>query len=197
MNRIRISGRITKDVEFSHEICDEKFYVTEIECQRTSLAYDTVKVIVPEIFVQDFKPGNCIEISGEVRTVNKDGHCLVHVFVRDIYEYSGKDVNNVEIVDGVICREPSYRTTPLGRKITDVLIASNRQYGKADYLPCIAWGRFAVKTAGMDVGTTVACSGRLQSREYTKRYEDGTEEYRTAYEISISKIKEEDESAKG
>ena len=37
------------------------------------------------------------------------------------------------------------------------------------------------------VGDRIECEGRFQSREYLKRTET-TEEIRTAYEISVSKI---------
>ena len=47
------------------------------------------------------------------------------------------------ILQGYLCKEPIYRETPLGREITDLLLAVNRPYGKSDYIPCICWGRNA------------------------------------------------------
>ena len=44
----------------------------------------------------------------------------------------------------------------------------------------------------MNVGAKISCTGRLQSREYLKRYEDGTEENKTAYELSINNLQEGD-----
>lgn len=96
-------------------------------------------------------------------------------------------MNKIQL-DGYVCKEPIYRKTPLGREIADLLIAVNRSYGKSDYIPCVVWGRNAVYTSGLPVGTHLKLTGRIQSRGYVKMYEDGTEEQRTAYEVSVSKI---------
>ena len=69
-----------------------------------------------------------------------------------------------------------------------MLIAINRGYGKSDYVPCILWGRNARFAETLEVGTHLEVWGRIQSREYLKRYEDGTEEIRTAYEISVKRL---------
>ena len=90
--------------------------------------------------------------------------------------------NRAELL-GTICRAPVYRRTPLGREICDVMLAVNRPYRRADYLPCILWGRTAQEAAELPVGTQLALTGRLQSREYIKML-GTTAERRTAYEIS-------------
>ena len=71
------------------------------------------------------------------------------------------------------------------------MFAVNRDYNKSDYIPCIVWGRNAVYASELPVGTHLKLTGRIQSRNYTKRYPDGTEENRTTYEVSVSKIEEE------
>ena len=43
-----------------------------------------------------------------------------------------------------------------------------RQFGKSDYIPCIAWGRNAQYAARFGVGDRISLTGRLQSREYQK-----------------------------
>ena len=40
----------------------------------------------------------------------------------------------------------------------------------------------------MEVGTEVKIIGRVQSRNYEKKYEDGTQETRVDYEVSISSM---------
>ena len=49
----------------------------------------------------------------------------------------------------------------------------------------------------MEVGTEVKIIGRVQSRIYEKKFEDGTVEQRVAYEVSIANLevieKKEDE----
>ena len=87
------------------------------------------------------------------------------------------------VVEGPLCRDPSYRRTPLGREICDVMLAVPRAFGRADYLPCILWGRTAQEAARRHARECIRIVGRLQSRVYTKLTEEGPQE-RTAYEIS-------------
>ena len=84
---------------------------------------------------------------------------------------------------GTVCREPVYRHTPLGREITDLMLAVSRRYRRRDYVPCILWGSVARMGAECPVGTVLTVEGRLQSRCYVKQTEEGPEE-RTAYEVS-------------
>ena len=90
---------------------------------------------------------------------------------------------NDVILEGPICREPTYRRTPLGREICDVMLAVPRAFKRADYLPCILWGRTAQEISDCHTRDRIRVAGRLQSRIYTKLTEDGPEQ-RTAYEIS-------------
>ena len=51
----------------------------------------------------------------------------------------------------------------------------------------------------MEVGTEVKLVGRVQSRTYEKKFEDGTSETRIAYEVSVGSleiINEEDNQEK-
>ena len=41
----------------------------------------------------------------------------------------------------------------------------------------------------LEVGSHVSVSGRIQSREYQKKLENGEFETRTTYEVSVNKIK--------
>ena len=75
-----------------------------------------------------------------------------------------------------------------GREIADILLAVNRAYGKSDYIPSIAWGRTARFCQNLPTGTEVKIIGRVQSRKYEKKHEDGTIENRVAYEVSVSKF---------
>ena len=96
-------------------------------------------------------------------------------------------MNEVKLI-GYLCKQPTYRTTPFGREITDLLIAVNRTYNKSDYIPCIAWGRNAKYSSYLNVGDKVNISGRIQSREYQKKISEDEVEAKTAYEVSTSKI---------
>lgn len=192
MNKIVLNGT-PSDIKLSHECYNEKFYQLYMTVERISGTKDVLPCIVPELFTKQIKEGEPIKVIGEVRTANSHtetaDRVLVRVFVTEIGEYEGKDNNGVEI-EGYLCKEPVYRTTPLGREITDLIIASNREHTrKSDYIPSICWGRTAKIMNLLDVGTKVAGKGRLQSRTYSKNVGDITE-VRAAYELSLCYINE-------
>ena len=115
---------------------------------------------------------------------------ILTVFAKEIVEVEEEqdEVSNEVILVGYICKKPIYRQTPFGREIADVLLAVNRAYNKSDYIPSIAWGRNARFCQNMEVGTEVKITGRVQSRTYEKKHEDGTTETRVAYEVSIASM---------
>lgn len=191
MNTITVSGVIDAAPIPENECYGEKFYRCFLCSSRMSGVVDTIKLLVPEVFLNLVDAGKEVKIIGEIRTRNiasENGRKLdVYVFVKDAMPIGCEDENRVEI-EGFICKSPVYRRTPLGREVADVLIASNRKYGKSDYIPCICWGRAALFADSIPVGTAVKAVGRLQSRIYIKRLPDGTEEEREAYEVSLSTI---------
>lgn len=191
MNRITLSGKIY-DLEYSYSVNGEKMYSSRIEVERKSGVVDTLNCIIPGIMVDRLNTVDKTTIIGEVRTrnvtVNDRNKLEVYIFVSEIADYCGRDGQLVEI-RGTICKKPIYRETPLGRAITDMIIASNRERNnKSDYIPCIAWGRTAERMANANVGDNVIAKGRLQSREYTKAYDDGRKEVKTTYEVSLNYI---------
>lgn len=204
-NKIELCGVITSVPELNHKTYGENFYGFRLSCSRKSTEKDMLPIIVSDrlVEIKDLQVGKKISVKGQVRTFNKHisddkRKLLIMVFARDVREIeeegeSAPEFNNNVKLSGYICKPPVYRVTPKGREIADVLIAVNRLYGKADYIPCITWGRNARYTGNLDVGTRVDVEGRLQSREYTKKLDDGTEEIRTAYEISVSRIEESEE----
>ena len=191
MNKIVLAGLVTEEPTFSHEVHGEKFYRFYLSSSRQSGNCDVLMCTVPEIIKNGINEGNMVKVLGEIRTrnVHEDdkSHLEVTVFVKEVLLYE-KDENNVEL-DGFICKEPVYRETPFGRQITDLIVASNRERNyKSDYIPCIAWGRNAIRSSEFNVGTRVKVLGRLQSREYKKKIDDETYEVMTAYELSAYMI---------
>lgn len=194
MNKIKLAGTVVSSVELSHTFLGENFYSFDIESERTSGNTDKLPCMVPQMLVGDIKEGAKIALNGEIRSRNERDeigtHCRLAVFVTEVLDYCGYDENNVEL-EGFICKEPKYRKTPSEREICDLLIASNRERSnKSDYIPCITWGRNAVRTSLMKVSDKVKVIGRFQSREYTKRYENDVEEIKTALEVSVNIISE-------
>ena len=204
-NKVTVGGKVVGGFTYSHEMYGEKFYLFDILLRRLSGAYDVIPVMVSDRLMdveKDYTDCNIL-VSGQFRSYNKHEEVstklILSVFAREITfleEIDDKQNVNSISLDGYICKEPKYRETPLGREIADVLLAVNRPYGKSDYIPCICWGRNARFVGQSDVGTHVRISGRIQSREYQKKLEDGEFETRTAYEVSASKVdlvKEEEE----
>lgn len=191
-NEITISGRVA-DLKFSHESHGERMFLATVEAERQSGTIDKVPVMIPErVTNEKVSCGEWIRAVGEIRTFNfHDGskmRLFVYVFARTIEFLDEPENENKAEMDGYICKSPLYRKTPLGREITDILLAVNRQYGKSDYIPCLCWGRNARYATGLNVGDVVKIVGRFQSRDYRKRFENGDVEMRTAYEVSCSSI---------
>ncbi len=198
-NYIRIVGKINSNLEFSHEVFGEKFYEFSMEVPRLSDTKDLLPVIISERLINDIdmSPGNFIVIDGQFRSYNRyeetSNKLLLRVFVRDIlvpgdeFEELIRHPNEV-FLNGYLCKETKFRTTPFGREITDMLIAVNRSYNKSDYIPCIAWGRNARYCEKLEVGDHIKIWGRIQSRKYQKKCENDTYETKTAYEVSVTKL---------
>lgn len=197
-NRVTITGMINSGFTFSHEVYGEKFYYMDLLVKRISDTADTIVVLISErlIDVNEDYIGEYITVKGQFRSFNKleDGrsHLLLYVFVRSyVFAETNADAipYNAIHLDGFICKNPVYRKTPLGREITDIILAVNRPYRNSDYIPCICWGRNARFVADLEIGSRLRVDGRIQSRNYFKKHEDGTIiEQRTAYEISVSNI---------
>ena len=196
-NKVTVGGKVVRGFTYSHEMYGEKFYLFDILLRRLSGAYDVIPVMVSDRLMdveKDYTDCNIL-VSGQFRSYNKHEEVstklILSVFAREITfleEIDDKQNVNSISLDGYICKEPKYRETPLGREIADVLLAVNRPYGKSDYIPCICWGRNARFVGQSDVGARVRISGRIQSREYQKKLEDGDIETRTTYEVSVSKV---------
>ena len=205
-NKVFVSGRIEAEFDFSHEVLWEKFYRTRVRVERLSGTEDLVPIVVSDLLIgrermKTSLEGKWVEVAGQFRSYNKLGedgrrHLDLFLFVTAINIYDDEDeleeVTNANLIylDGYLCKPPVFRKTPLGRQITDLLIAVNRPYGKSDYIPCIAWGRVAQWASKFEVGNRVKLYGRVQSREYFKRFSKDTEagEYRDAYEISVMRM---------
>ncbi|MBO7178455.1 MAG: single-stranded DNA-binding protein [Clostridia bacterium] len=193
-NLVSLSGKISEDPVFSHQVFGEGFYETKMEVERLSTQKDVIPVTISERLIQevDLEKGDYLTLEGQFRSYNKiiDGKSklMLTVFVRECSDNPLMENENSVELTGYVCKPPVYRTTPFKREIADVLIAVNRAYNKSDYIPCIAWGRNARFASRLEVGDKVELVGRIQSREYQKVLEDGSSEVRVAYEISVSRI---------
>jgi len=202
-NHLVLVGKVTSDKRFSHEIYGEKFYIFDLAVPRLSGNADIIPITVSErlLSINDLQIDSKITVEGQFRSYNsyenERNKLVLTVFAKDIkfvenqeaeIEVSKDVVSNEVTLNGYICKKPIYRQTPFGREISDLLLAVNRAYNKSDYIPCIAWGRNARFCENIPVGTEVKIVGRVQSRTYEKKYEDGRVETKVAYEVSVSSL---------
>ena len=202
-NHIILVGKVTSEKVFSHEIYGEKFYIFELSVPRLSGNADIIPITISERLMVggDLPVDSKITVEGQFRSYNSYGEgrnkLVLTVFAKNVsfLEDQEKEVeakkdfisNEVTLI-GYICKKPIYRQTPFKREIADILLAVNRAYSKSDYIPCIAWGRTARFCENMEVGTEVKVVGRVQSRQYEKKHEDGTIENKVAYEVSVGSL---------
>ena len=213
-NYLTLVGKVTSEKQFSHEIYGERFYSFDLSIPRLSGNADIIPVTVSERLITDemMQIGTKLLIKGQFRSYNsyenEKNRLILTVFAKDIEkideepveqledgentvsnEFAKKDTTTNEVVlIGYICKKPIYRQTPFGREIADILLAVNRAYNKSDYIPSIAWGRNARFCQNLEVGSEVKIVGRVQSRNYEKKYEDGTIVKKVAYEVSIGSL---------
>lgn len=195
-NVAELIGTVRSGFTFSHEIYGESFYSFIMEVARLSNSSDMIPMLVSErlMNVQESMEGQLIAVQGQFRSYNKHSggksRLLLSVFVREWEKADLEDPRNPNSIylDGYICKKPMYRTTPLGREITDLLVAVNRPYNKSDYIPAIAWGRNAKFAQHLEIGQNIKIYGRIQSRNYQKKLNETETDVKTAYEVSISKM---------
>ncbi len=205
-NYLTLVGKVTGEKEFSHEIYGERFYIFKLGIPRLSGNQDIIPITISERLIGEdgLQEGKKILVKGQFRSYNsyenEKNRLILTVFAKDIMEVEEKEeeeeneivrkdtITNEVVLVGYICKKPIYRQTPFGREISDILLAVNRAYNKSDYIPCIAWGRTARFCQNLEVGSQVKVVGRVQSRTYEKKYEDGTSQTRVAYEVSIGSL---------
>ena len=216
-NYLTLVGKVTGEKKFSHEIYGESFYIFNLVIPRLSGNSDIIPITISERLIKEdtLQEGKQLLIKGQFRSYNsyenEKNRLILTVFAKDIVELEEKEdqeenemvkkdtITNEVVLVGYICKKPIYRQTPFGREISDILLAVNRAYNKSDYIPCIAWGRNARFCQNLEVGSQVKVIGRVQSRTYEKKHEDGTVETRIAYEVSVGSleiINEEDNQEK-
>ncbi len=188
VNQITLRGTLLALPHFSHENHGKRFFRFTLEVPRLSGTVDLLPVVAAEQILSGIDPtgGGMLTVTGQIRSHNirTEGsrHLLIFVFATSILAEDGEPVNQCTL-EGPLCKTPTYRRTPLGREICDVMLAVPRAFQRADYLPCILWGRTAQQGSMCDVRDRLRIEGRLQSRIYTKLTDSGLQE-RTAYEIS-------------
>lgn len=191
-NRVVLRGTAAGEATLSHQVHGLDFYRFPLSVPRLSGREDRLNILLPAPPEGKALPqsGDYLEVTGEVRSFNNrsgvGSRLVITVLARSVLPGVGEPCNQVWL-RGTLCKPPILRRTPLGRDICDLLLAVNRRYRRADYLPCIAWGQLAQECGEMTTGDPLWLNGRLQSRTYLKNLGEVTQE-RTAFEISISSL---------
>lgn len=191
-NHAVLRGTAAEAPVFSHTNHGVDFFVFPLSVPRLSGTEDRLNILVPQSLLEEHPPvpGRPMEVTGEVRTFNNrtgpGSRLVITLLARALTDTEEPPCNQLTL-SGVLCKPPVLRRTPLGREICDLMLAVNRRYGRADYLPCITWGALAQRCGGLTVGDCVSLEGRLQSRLYQKVV-DGVTQERTAFEVSVTTL---------
>ena len=186
-NEVLLEGTILETPVLSHENHGARFYRFPLQVPRLSGQVDLLPVLLAEPMLPKVDAGETVRIQGQLRSFNNrsgiGSRLVLTVYAQEIEPGLEETVNQI-LLSGALCKPPIFRRTPLGRSICDLMLAVPRRYGRADYLPVIAWGQLAVRAGRLQVGDPLSLEGRVQSRTYRKVTDAGTEE-RTAYEVSM------------
>ena len=186
-NELILEGTVLTEPEWSHDHRENRFYRFLLEVPRLSGESDILPILLPEYHLSLIETGQSLRLRGQLRSFNNrsgvGNRLVLTVYPTEISPPLGEPCNRI-VLQGSICKPPIFRRTPLGRSICDVMLAVPRRYGRADYLPTIAWGQLALSAAELTVGEPMSLEGRVQSRIYHKTTDSGVEE-RVAYEVSV------------
>ena len=190
---VLLEGTALEAPVLSHENHGTRFYRFPLEVPRLSGTPDTLPVLLPEPLLDTVQTEAPLRVQGQLRSFNNrsgvGNRLVLTVYAQAIQPGTGEPCNRI-LLSGALCKPPVFRRTPLGRSICDLMLAVSRRYGRADYLPVIAWGQLAVRAARLQVGDPLSLEGRVQSRAYRKVLEDGSIQDRVAYEVSAMHLLE-------
>ena len=192
-NEVLLEGTALEAPVLSHENHGTRFYRFPLEVPRLSGTPDTLPVLLPEPLLDTVQTEAPLRVQGQLRSFNNrsgvGNRLVLTVYAQAIQPGTGEPCNRI-LLSGALCKPPVFRRTPLGRSICDLMLAVSRRYGRADYLPVIAWGQLSVRAARLQVGDPLSLEGRVQSRAYRKVLEDGSIQDRVAYEVSAMHLLE-------
>lgn len=200
MNKCIIIGKIEKAFQlFKDEGTQEhlmyngsRLYATTIDVTRVSGIVDKITVAIPEKLYTETISERII-VRGSLRTFNDSRHKLIlYVLAESISPANDVHDTNLLTLSGNLCKKTVFRKTPLGREITELLIANNQYdndgHSIPSYIPSICWNANARAAEEYSVGDWLLVKGRIQSRVYEKTNDSGESTEYTVNELSIGRI---------
>ncbi|MDR2889500.1 MAG: single-stranded DNA-binding protein [Lachnospiraceae bacterium] len=189
-----VRGTIAEEFILSHELYEERFYLTTISVLRNSGVSDDLLLMVPDCFIDPEKKykGLTISVVGQYRShtihVNKRRQIKLWIFAKKIKVGDQIDMireNNQIYLRGYLKKPPTVRISASGWLVSDLVLEVPRSYGKSDSIPCVCW---AIDAGSHSVGELCIVRGRIQSRKYQKQLSDGEICIRTAYEVAVRSV---------
>lgn len=185
MNNENFAGIMgtVKQAEVTSGVCgydtENRYVVLQVCVPRKSGAEDTV------IVAAKIKENENIDA--------ESGHTAVFILADHVVTVGFPEYQNGVQLTAEIVNNPEVRETPRGKHIADVMLkVENCIQGGNVHIPCIFWQENASEIAKYKRGTIVKITGRLQSREYVKKYygdnNTESEEKRTTFEVSVEKM---------
>ncbi len=190
-NEVLLEGLALGEPEWSHENHGTQFFRVYLQVPRLSGQADVLPVLLQGGLAAQAAADRPLRVRGQLRSFNNrsgvGSRLVLTVYAQELQPGLDEPHNQITL-SGALCKPPIFRRTPLGRSICDLMLAVPRRYGRADYLPVIAWGQLAVKASRLHVGDPLALEGRVQSRTYHKVLDSGETEERVAYEVSMMRL---------
>ena len=196
-NSAQFVGKVGEDIQINHKRRYGIFYKIILHVQRMSGVIDEIPMIVKDTILErcNVCKGSKIRVEGRVqrhwlldeKTQKRQVKLYVQVTQMEEVTEAEPDKNEV-FLSGMIWGTPNLRKTPFNKIITEFSIVTKGEYQKNYKIWCIAWGKSAYAVELKSDGETIAFQGRFQSRYYTKVLENGEEEQKITYEVSVMEL---------
>jgi len=186
-NTIKLKGKLTKPFLSRFDSAGKKIYTAYLEVKRTSGVIDRIPIYWNEMLFSELD-ATFVEVIGDLQTRYRNAKMILYVWPQEMHSLSTEQYQNQVFMKGILCKKTPLRETPLSHvDIIDYLVAVNTPFNSF-YFPTIAWNENAFLVSDLKIGSHLFIKGRLQSREYIKKFPDNSEKILTAYEVSTNTL---------
>lgn len=206
MNDIFLRGILT-DIKHSHTSKNIDYDKARLIVTNTNGDQSSIDLIFKH-FQNHYDDGDEVTLCGNIRTLTKrqkGGKNRIFVYVYTYFDtvseetlqesaLSGRD--DYFNLEGVICKLGELRTFSSGRCNIQFTVGNTLDKGNGqlnNYIPCIAWGKWAKTVSKLNIGDKVLVVGELKSHEYKKYLGKNELEIRVAHEAVIEDLYTEEE----